>query len=128
MSHSPHNAAEIAKIEHELEILRSRYAIFSYWAVVVKWFCIVAAVIIVALLVLMAVTRDPVMALLLTFVVVLFPLAFCLSLKDLRWIDVISPGPPWGRGSLGRQSEARIVEEMVAEREARLKQLRSSQT
>lgn len=119
---------EIASIEHELEILRSRYAIFSFWAVVTKWFCIAAAATTVALLVLMATTRDSMMALFVTFFLVINFLLVYLStdFKDFRWIDLISPGPLWASGEMGRMSEARVIETMVAEREARLTQLRSS--
>ena len=119
------NAAEIAKIEHELEILRSRYAIFAYWAKVVKWVCIGAAVVIPTLLILAAVTKDPIMALLIAFAVGLPVLVTCLfaAFSRFRWIDLVSPAP-WG--GLWYKSEAMAIEAMIAEREARLAQLRSS--
>ena len=123
---------EIAKIEHELEILRPRYAIFAYWAVVVKWFCTIAAVVVLALLALLA-TREPVMALFMTFVAVFVVLMVWLShphVGRFRWIDLVSPAPRLAWGSWVRRpaSEAMSIETMVAERETRLAQLRSSRT
>jgi hypothetical protein len=124
------NAAEIAKIEHELEILRSRYAIFAYWARVVKWFCIAAAVIIPALLALAA-TPHPVMALFMTFFIVFVVLVFWLASPGtgrFRWIDLVSPGPrvAWGGFAKMPASEAMAIESMITQREARLADLRSA--
>lgn len=126
------STGEIARIEHELEILRSRYAIFSYWAVVVKWFCIGSAMVILALLALLA-THQPIMALFLTFLVVFLVVTVWLSNPNVgrfRRIDLVSPGPRWDWGGWAKRpaSEAMVIEGMIAERDARLAQLRSPPT
>ena len=93
------NAAEIAKIEHELEILRSRYAIFERWAKVAKWFVIGVAVIVSATIIGYGLIHDLLVAMLMTLVVVVIAAAFYLTgdYRALRWIDVVSPPPGWPR-------------------------------
>ena len=129
------NAAEIAKIEHELDILRSRYAIFAYWATVVKWVFMAAAVIVVALILILGVFRDPLLAGFMAFVIAAIVGTIYLGMRGkLRWIDVVSPAPwprgfGWGGASIferGPRSEAVVVEDMIADREARLAELRGS--
>jgi hypothetical protein len=129
-------ADEIARIEHELDILRSRYAIFERWAKIMKWFSISLAVVVTAAIVGYGIVRDPLVAAVMALVVVVIGGAIYLirdssayrwiyltraSSAD-RWIDSVSPSPGWRCG--GPKSEAAAIETMIAEREARLADIR----
>jgi hypothetical protein len=120
-------ADEITKIEHELDILRSRYAIFQRWARITKWFFIGVATIISCVGVGYGIVYDSLVAAIVSVVVVVLGGAVYLTRgdRDYRWIDMISPGP----GPLGtRTSEAAAIERMITEREARLVEIRTGQT
>jgi hypothetical protein len=126
---------EVARIEHELDILRSRYAIFQRWARVTKWFFIVVAAIvppIIAIFVSDGVVRDPLAAAVVAAIVLVIGGGLYLTRnRNYRWIDVVSipPGWPWGRVfNIGPKSEAAAIETMIAEREARLVDVRKRQT
>jgi hypothetical protein len=125
------NAAEIAKIEHELEILRTRYATFERWAKVAKWFVIGVAVIVSATIIGYGLIHDLLVAVLMIFVIVVIAAAFYLTgdYRNLRWIDGISHPPGWPREIgwfpyRGPASEAIAIESMIAGREARLAELK----
>jgi hypothetical protein len=127
------NAAEIAKIEHELEILRTRYATFERWAKVVKSFVIGIAAIVSVTTIGYGVIYDPLVAALVILVVAVIAGAFYLTgdYRAIRWIDVVSPPPGWPREigwfpHRGPASEAIAIESMIAIREARLAELRGS--
>jgi predicted membrane chloride channel (bestrophin family) len=119
-------AAEIAKIEHELDILRSRYAIFQRWAKIMKWFFIGLAVTISLAFVGYGTLHDALVAVIVSVIIVVIVAGLYLTRNDTayhRWIDVVSPAPgwPWGRiFNIGPKSEAAAIETMIAEREARL--------
>jgi hypothetical protein len=128
-------ADEIAKIEHELDILRSRYAIFQRWAKITKWFFIGLAVTISLAFVGYGVLHDALVAVIVSVIVVLIGGGFYLTRNDTepRWIDMVSPPPgwprwhdgPWGRiFNIGPKSEAAAIETMIAEREARLAEIK----
>jgi hypothetical protein len=112
---------EIAKIEHELEILRSRYSIFERWAKITRWYVIGAAVIASSALVGYAFFHDPLVGAFAAVIVMIIGGLLCLARdNDIRWIDVVSWWP-WGRiYNIGPKSEAVAIETMIAEREARL--------
>jgi hypothetical protein len=125
---------EVARIEHELDILRSRYAIFQRWARITKWYCIGIAVTVPAALIWYAmryvVAFDPFIA----GFMIIATLLVCAGLylardRNWRWIDAVSPPPGWPRAPgfgpwKGPQSEAIAIEAMIAEREARLAALK----
>ena len=115
-------ADEIAKIEHELDILRSRYAIFQRWARIMKWFFISLAVAVTAAIVSYGIVRDPLVAIVMTVVAVVIAGGAYVTRGDRnrRWIDVASPGPDYGR-----QSEATAIETMIADREKRLAEIKA---
>ena|SRR5688572_19134000 len=93
------NAAEIAKIEHELEILRTRYATFERWAKVAKWLLIGITVIVSATIIGYGLIYDLLVAALMIFVITVVAAAFYFTgdYRTLRWIDWISPPPGWPR-------------------------------
>ena len=117
-------ADEIAKIEHELDILRSRYVIFQRWARIMKWFSITLAVVVTAAIVSYGIVRDPLVAVVMTVVVVVIAGgAYLMPGSAYRWIDLASPSPGWRCG--GPKSEAVAVEAMIADREKRLAELKA---
>jgi hypothetical protein len=113
-------ADEIARIEHELQILRSRYANFERSAKITNWLFIGVAVMI-AFLWVVCVVYDPLAAALVAAIAFVFGGAIYLTHGDpeYRSIDVIS------LETLGaRISEAEAIERMIAEREARLAEIK----
>jgi hypothetical protein len=121
-------ADETAKIEHELEILRSRYAIFRRWARITKWYVIVVAVIVTCFAVAYAPFHDPLAVVVVAAMVILYVGGLYLARnRDYRWIDAVSPPPGWPHGNMfgiGPKSEAAAIETMIADREARLADIR----
>jgi cell division protein FtsW (lipid II flippase) len=114
---------EIARIEHELDVLRSRYAIFQRLAAVMKWFVVALVVIVPCAIVSYGVVNDDrlIAALALTIgLIVITGLFLRYRAKNFRWIDVASPG----LSPADRQSEAAAIETMIAEREQRLAELK----
>jgi hypothetical protein len=112
-------AAEIARIEHELDILRSRYANFERSARITKWLFIGLALIITSLWV-VCLVYDPLAAALVAGIAFVLGGAIYLTRGDpeYRWIDVVS------LGRLGaRISEAEAIERMIVERETRLAEI-----
>jgi hypothetical protein len=125
-------ADEIAKIEHELDILRSRYAIFERTAKIAKWCFIVVTVAILLAFVCYGI-HDPLAAAIVGTIFVVIGGGVYLtrhSTPHHRWIDVASPPPgwPWGRVfNIGPKSEAEAIEIMIAERERRLIEIKARQ-
>jgi hypothetical protein len=123
-------ADETAKIEHELEILRSRYAIMVRWAMITKWYAIAAAVFATCLALTYAPFHDPLAVFMVAAIVMVFVAGLYLVRdRNYRWIDAVSPPPGWphapGFGPWrGPRSEAMAIETMIAEREARLADIR----
>jgi hypothetical protein len=124
-------ADEIARIEHELDILRSRYAIFRRWARITKWYFIALAVIVPSFVVTYAPFDDPLAVVIVAGIVIVIGAGLYLARdRDYRWIDAVSPPPGWPRGNgfgpwSGPKSEAEAIETMIAEREARLAEIKN---
>jgi uncharacterized membrane protein len=113
-------ADETAKIEHELEILRSRYGIMVRWARIMKWYVIGLAVVLTSVGVGYGLVYDPLVAAIIAVVVTVLGVAFYLTRdRNWRWIDCASP-----RAEYAKISEAAAIETMIAEREARLADIR----
>jgi hypothetical protein len=114
---------EIASIERELEILRSRYSLMQRWAAVTKHAALAAGVLIFIFLVtaiVWAIMIGNSRALAVGVPLLLVLLLFVVGLWGrVRWIDVIAWGPRFVR-----ENEAHAIERMICEREARLKRLR----
>jgi hypothetical protein len=141
---------EIQLIEHDLQILRERYALFKKCARIMKLYCAVTIPLIAVLLVvviLRAFPEDMTVALFLIGVLTLI-VAILVWIR-LRWpppkegprhwldswrmIDLISPQPypsgdffPWYRRNTGPFSEAQEIEYMITVREQRLAEIRGS--
>ena len=140
--------AEIERIEHELEILRARYALFEKWGRITKVFLatvIPASLILIVVLSVRAIPNDLFFGLfiggmicvavgLLWFGVRLGPLCPNSRAQNWRAIDMVSPQPypsdffPWNRFFSGPLSEAQEIEDMIAVREKRLAELKLVQT
>jgi hypothetical protein len=122
------DADESAKIEHELDILRSRYAIFQRWARITRWYFIALAVIVPTFLVAYAPFPDLVTSVFVAGSVILAGAGLYLACdRNWRWIDAVSPAPGWPHGNMwgvGPKSEAAAIETMIANREARLADIR----
>ena len=117
-------ADEIAKIEHELTMLRERYTIFRRGAEWVRRTLIAACVVLVGLVVWRLVLGDVFGAVL---VVVIGGIAMVSSLpyRKRRLIDIVSEsGFAFHRGRSG----AREVEEMITLREKRLTEIKGQLT
>ena len=112
---------ERLKIEHDLAILRSRYALMQKWAVITKWFFIGCCPVLAAIVVYALIAGDTVSAALTVFLVLILAMAV-IALPPIRWIDAISGSPHGFAGTLA-VSEARAIESMIAEREQRLREL-----
>jgi hypothetical protein len=114
---------EIARIEHELDILRSRYAIFQRWAKIAKWFFIGLAMTLLLALVGYGTVYDPLAAVIVSMIFLMIGgglyLTGNVTGRD-RWIDIAAPGPAYGR-----QSEATAIETMIADREKRLAEIKA---
>ncbi len=123
---------EITRIEHELDILRSRYATFQRWAKITKWYVIgLAVTILLGLLALVGsgLVYDPLAAVVISGIFLLIGGGLYLTRdKEHRWIDAVSipPGWPWGRMfNIGPKSEAEAIETMITERERRLAEIKA---
>jgi cytochrome bd-type quinol oxidase subunit 2 len=136
--------AEIARIRHELDILRARYATYERWGRVLRIFFMIWTPLFFALaaaLIVKAFMADPFMG---GFFAVLAVVACLLlwltrgpnsSLPFLRgrWVDAassmgagISLYPGVASVRLTRRSDAREIEDQIAERERRLAELGES--
>jgi hypothetical protein len=113
---------ERAKIEHELGILRARYALMQKWARITKWF-VIASCVVIAVIVIYAVSTGDALEIALTVLTVLIVAMILPVFWRVRWIDLIS-GLPAGLTAFGSISEARSIEIMIAEREQRLREWR----
>ena len=107
-----------AKIEHELEILRTRYALMQKWGRITRWFFVITTgVIAVIAICAFVIGNVEVGGVCLLIVVVI---AFCALYQwGQPWIDMISPP----RRTWQAPTEARAIEMMIAEREQRLRDL-----
>ncbi len=127
-------AQEIARIEQELEILRSNYASLGYWGGVMRKFCLVAlpisVVLVIAIVVWIYVRTDIVyFAFFFGIISVVGILAWISGgpnrpSQPFRWIDIATPLNPFERLKPNPRSEAEIVEEHIAVREKRLAELK----
>jgi hypothetical protein len=116
---------EVAQIEHELEVLRSRYALMERSARITKFAFIVFLAIMAALAIFaIAVGNAPAIFLSL-FILVAAALQVLLS-PNTRWIDIVTPEPFAARTFARRTSEAEIVESQIAERELRLADIKGT--
>jgi hypothetical protein len=134
--------AEIDQINRELEILRTRYALYDRMGRVLKvYFAVITPLIAGALLALAIkfVLVDALSGLFLTGVLLILGLVIFLLVRnsDLRWIDVASQIPrttnPYFYSPaasnlrfflLGRlPSDAQIIEQQIADRDQRLSEL-----
>jgi len=141
---------EIQRIEHELRILRARYALFAKCARIMKVFCAVVIPltgVLLVVLILRAFPEDVTAALF--FIGIYTSTAaiiawLCLSrsppeggprhwLDAWRMIDHISPQPypsggffPFYRRNTGPFSEAQEIERMITVREQRLAEIREA--
>jgi hypothetical protein len=112
---------EIARIEHELDILRSRYAIFQRGAEWARRTLIVAALI-VACLILWRVLHNDLLGTAMIVVICTAGLLIIIRSRKDRLIDIVSPI----RVRPSSLSEAQEIEEMIALREKRLAELKAS--
>lgn len=121
MSADADSQVEILQIRHELDILRTRYGLMKRWAVATKYaaFLFAMALLAIETFAIIVFNVAAMAAAALFIFVVLFA---CIMFwgTDARWIDFISMGIRFGRM---RQSEARAIEQMIAEREAQLRTL-----
>jgi hypothetical protein len=116
----PPLANDAVQLEHELEILRDRYGRMQYWAKVTKRVVFAGMVVIVAIGVYAIVVGEAVAAFAAAMAIVAFLFLTIWPPRDLRWIDLISsPVAPLQTPNRMR-SEAREIEVMIAQREARL--------
>jgi hypothetical protein len=137
---------EIQRIEHELQILRARYALFAKCARIMKVFCAVVIPltgVLIVVLILRAFPEDVTAALF--FIGIYISTAaiitwLCLSrsppeggprhwLDARRMIDLISPQRPlpwYNWYSTGPFSEAQEIERMITVREQRLAEIRGA--
>jgi hypothetical protein len=123
-------AHEVAKIEHELELLRESYATMVYWARVLKVF-IWSLTIPLACVIAYAMYTD-VLAGIVFMMASLAVIALIWISRDIdtqyRWIDFATPRNlgwfgPWPRRG-DPISEAQAVEFLITEREQRLAELK----
>jgi hypothetical protein len=108
-------ADEIAKIEHELAILRERYAIFQRGANWVRHFLIVAGIVAAGLILWRLILGDFFGAILIAILCGIM-LVSSIGYRKWRLIDIVSEMRFPQHGG----SEAREIEEMIADREKRL--------
>ncbi|MEA2951264.1 MAG: hypothetical protein QOJ96_784 [Alphaproteobacteria bacterium] len=129
-------AGELEQIEHELEVLRSRYAIMERWGRVLKAFYLVFLPLAASGIAIYALMDDVVVGLFIIGIVLAVAAIIWFS-RDapknpsalpVRWIDMASPNGPWNNYFLYQAarfpSEARAIEEMIAARETRLAELK----
>ena len=141
---------EIAQIRHELEILRSRHALYEKWGRILRIFFMIwvplFAVAVLALLVKLFLNDAAIGVLGLLMGVIVSAIAALLWLARNRnppagrrrsgWIDLASPltrpfglypgvfAPhPYINRNVGPRSDAELIEQQIAEREQRLAEL-----
>ena len=132
--------AEIARIKHELDILRARHALYAKWGRILKLVImplIAAAFVAVAVMIF---TYDALYAIFFICTMCAVVALILLYLRDGRfgyagrrfgWIDLASPPIRFTNryADLGsflvrrRPSDAQMIEEQIAERELRLAEL-----
>jgi cell division protein FtsW (lipid II flippase) len=110
---------EVARLQHELAMLRERYAIIERNGRRIRVFCLLAPIPL-AFLAVYALWKDVVAAAFflafIAIVAILLRLLLTESTERFRWIDFGTPGSEFDhRGP----SEARKVEAAIAQREAR---------
>jgi hypothetical protein len=134
-------ADEIAQLKHELDILRTRYALFEKWGRVLRIFFMlwVPAFAAVVVLVLVKVyLYDALTGLFAASFAAAAAAIFWFVSRDVRpvryrrWIDISSsallfpwtffPAAPYPSPG-GRPSDAQLIERQIAEREQRLAEL-----
>jgi len=133
--HQMDRDTEIAQVNRELETLRERYATYarsSRRLRVVFWIWLpIVALLIVALMV-KVLLQDTLMGMFVAGMVAAISLLIWLvgRSQTFRWIDIASV--QWSPFSLdasipsvyhGRRSDAQLIEDQIAERELRLKEL-----
>jgi hypothetical protein len=118
------HAEEIARLEHELAELRSQYANLERNAHVMKrgsMFMLAALVVFILFLL----WRDFIVGAIAVIVsAVVAALVWFFPASDRRWIDA---GTPMGEFEFG-PSQAQKVEQWIADREARLAELRLTES
>jgi hypothetical protein len=136
--------AEIERLRHELDILRTRLALYERWGRVVRvvfliWAPLVGALVVLGLVKL--VRYDPYMGGFFVALTLIIGAIFWLSRDPAAahrragrsfWTDVVAP-PPWPHGFAPgippfygwgrRSSDAELIERQIAEREQRLAEL-----
>ena len=136
--------AEIARIRHELDILRARYATYERWGRVLRIFFMIWTplfLVLVAALIVKAFLADPFMGGFFAALAVVACLLLWLTrdrnsslpLLRGRWVDAassmgagISLYPGVASLRLTRRSDAREIEDQITKRERRLAELGES--
>ena len=131
---------EVQRIEHELQILRARYALFEKCTRIMKAFCAVViplSAVLLVVLILRAFPEDVTVALffigMLSLVAAIIIIWIRLGwpppeggprhwLDAWRMIDFVSP-KPWYTRNTWPSSEAQEIERMITEREQRLAEI-----
>jgi hypothetical protein len=107
-----------AKIEHEFEILRTRYALMQKWGRITRWFFVITTGVIALIAICAFVVGNVELGGVCLLVVL--AVAFCALYQwGQPWVDMISPP----RRTWQATSEAHAIEMMIAEREQRLRDL-----
>jgi hypothetical protein len=107
-----------AKIEHELEILRARYALMHKWGRITQWFFVITTGVITVIAICAFIIGNVEVGGVCLLIVL--AVAFCALYQwGQPWIYMISPP----RRIWQAPSEARAIEMMIAEREQRLRDL-----
>lgn len=113
---------EVAKIERELDMLRARYGIMQRGAALTRR-AVFAGTAVVAAFCLYALVIGDVLAIAMSLVSLAVIAILAIAGRGrLRWIDIASP-PLYPYWSPQARSEARVIEDMIAEREQRLREL-----
>jgi hypothetical protein len=116
---------EVAQIEHELGVLRSRYALMERSARITKVAFIVFLVIMAALAI-FAIAEWNVPAIFMSLIILVAAALQVLLFPNTRWIDIVTPEPFAARTFARRTSEAEIVESQIAKRELRLADIKGT--
>ena len=111
---------EVAKIEHELAILRDRYALYQRGAEWVRRTLIVASIVIAGLILWRIILGD-FFGTILVVIICVSTLLAGIRYRKRRLIDIVSEARFPHRG----RSEAREIEEMIALREKRLAEIKN---
>jgi hypothetical protein len=133
--------SEISQLEHELEILRSRYALMERGRRALKIFFVVMLpplAIVIAGVAVYALVTDIVVGLYIVGITVAAAVLVWIGRdtkepsaavkRPLRWIDKVSlPGFSDGFHFHQQLSDAQVIEEMIALREKRLGELKRTQ-